>query len=476
MVSKKNEANIMVKNALDVIFGVLAYWIFGFALSRGKSHGVKNPFSGWGNFFTDADEKEMGNVLALYFFQASFATTATTIVSGAIAERASLQAYMIFSFTNTLTYCFPAHWVWSEHGWLKKLGVVDVGGASPVHLVGGVAGLVATYMLKPRRGRFSKGSKHKMASPANVLLGTFMLWWGWLGFNCGSTFGVSGGKWKLASRSAVCTMNASIGGGIFANLFSCWYYKRVDIPTLMVGILGSLVSITAICAVARTGDSIIIGFIGSAVAILGWLLMEKLKIDDPVGAVSTHAGGAFWGMIAVGLFVEKDRIENFAGSYGVFKGGHIRILGVQLLACVVITAWAGTLAFLQMYLINKVVRFRFSEYEESAGADLCEHGINHSTERKRKDERVCTPTPLPHRASTAEPIPQAWVDNGLRTTTSAGPSHVDRDEHQADHAARPSLILRSVTLAVARFHRRRNAIKAMETDEISIKELDISQS
>ena len=142
MVSKRNETNIMVKNATDVIFGVFAYWVFGFAFSLGEKPGTENGFSGWGSFFTDADEKEMGNIFALYFFQASFATTATTIVSGAIAERANLQAYMVFSFTNTLTYCFPAHWVWSKHGWLKKLGVVDVGGASPVHLAGGIAGLV----------------------------------------------------------------------------------------------------------------------------------------------------------------------------------------------------------------------------------------------------------------------------------------------------------------------------------------------
>lgn len=227
MVSKKNETNIMVKNALDVIFGGLSYWIFGFAFSRGEpddEHGKYNAFSGSANFFADASRSRMGGVFALYFFQASFATTATTIVSGAIAERANLQAYMVFSFTNTLAFCFPAYWVWGEHGWLKELGVIDVGGASPVHLVGGVAGLVGTIMLRPRRNKYNdNGLTLKMASPTNVLLGMFMLWWGWLGFNCGSTFGVSGGRWKLASRSAVCTINASCGGGVFATFYS--YFK-----------------------------------------------------------------------------------------------------------------------------------------------------------------------------------------------------------------------------------------------------------
>jgi len=176
MVSRKNEANIMVKNAVDVIFGGLGFWMFGFAFTFGNEHGA-NPFSGYGSFFTDAEETRMGDVFALYCFQASFATTATTIVSGAVAERMNLKAYIIFAFTNTLTYCFPAHWVWGENGWLRTMGVVDMGGASPVHLVGGVAGLVATIMLKPRVGRFKSVSgagaplRHNMGCPTNVLLG-----------------------------------------------------------------------------------------------------------------------------------------------------------------------------------------------------------------------------------------------------------------------------------------------------------------
>ena len=179
MVSQKNEANIMVKNAVDVIFGGLGFWMFGYAVIQGNEDNGATGFSGFGRFFTDADETEMGEVFAHYLFQASFATTATTIVSGAVAERMNLKAYMVFAFTNTITYSFPAHWVWGTKGWLKELGVVDMGGASPVHLVGGVAGLVATLMLRPRTGRFEEGSgsqpwKHKMASPSNILLGEWM--------------------------------------------------------------------------------------------------------------------------------------------------------------------------------------------------------------------------------------------------------------------------------------------------------------
>ena len=200
MASRKNEANIMVKNAVDVIYGGLSYWLFGFALSFGKEQ-IGNGFLGLGYFLTDADESEMGQVFSKYFFQLSFSTTATTIVSGAMAERTNLKAYTLYSFLNTLTYTLPAHWIWADNGWLRRMGAVDIAGCGAVHLVGGVSGLVATIILKPRTGRFDTNSPPlQMASPTNVLLGTFMLWWGWLGFNCGSTFGISGKKWKLASR------------------------------------------------------------------------------------------------------------------------------------------------------------------------------------------------------------------------------------------------------------------------------------
>ena len=203
-VSRKNEANIFIKNAIDVIFGGLSYWIFGFAFTFALDH-RGNGFCGLGYFLTDADENQMGNVYSRYFFQLSFATTATTIVSGAMAERTSLKAYTMYSFLSTLTYSFPAHWIWDHGGWLNRMGAVDIAGCGPVHLVGGVSGLVATLMLKPRIGRFDENAPpRQMASPTNVILGTFMLWWGWLGFNCGSTFGITGMKWKLASRFICC--------------------------------------------------------------------------------------------------------------------------------------------------------------------------------------------------------------------------------------------------------------------------------
>lgn len=369
----------MVKNAVDVVFGGLSYWMFGYAFSFGKGS-LSNPFCGIGYFFTDAEDEEMGHVYAEYFFQLSFATTATTIVSGAMAERIKLRAYIIYSFVNTLTYSFPAHWIWGEKGWLRELGAVDIAGCGAVHLVGGVSGLVATLMLKPRFGKFDSSAPPKrMASPTNVLLGTFMLWWGWLGFNCGSTFGVTGMKWKLASRSAVVTINGAIGGGIVGTTYSYILHKKqVNIPIFVTGVLSGLVGITAICTLARPWEGLVIGAVGALLACPACALLDRLKIDDPVGCVPTHGIAGVWGLVAVAFFAEKDILQaEFMGEFGIFKGGSWRFLGVQILAAVAIAAWSALTTFLELLFVDKLVGLRLSLEDELLGADKVEHGIDY---------------------------------------------------------------------------------------------------
>ena len=165
----------MVKNALDVVFGGVTYWAVGFGLSFGSDPGT-NTFAGVGYFLFDADDENMGYSYALFLFQLSFSTTATTIVSGAMAERAKLSAYIVFSFLNTIIYCLPAHWIWAETGFLYKMGAIDIAGCGPVHLVGGTTGLVATLMLGPRRGAFDTNERKPLPSPLKAILGMFMLW------------------------------------------------------------------------------------------------------------------------------------------------------------------------------------------------------------------------------------------------------------------------------------------------------------
>jgi len=327
----------------------------------------------------------------------ALASTATTIVSGAMAERTNLKAYMLYSFVSTLSTCFPTHWIWGKNGVLRELGVIDIAGCSGVHLVGGAAGLAAAVMLGPRTGRFDDDKKRPQpCSMTNVMLGTFMLWWGWLGFNCGSTFGITGAKWKLASRSAVATLNGSIGGGILAIAYS---YIRdsetLDIPIFVTGIRGGLVAVTGICALARPWEGLVIGFLGGLFACLLSDLMIKLRIDDPVNCVATHAGSAVWGMIAVALFVEKEKDEGFSHEEGLFKGGGWRLLGIQLLACVVTAAWGVLTTVMLLFVIEKTIGIRLTREEEQQGCDLVEHGIGEDSEDeegeiegKQKQERA----------------------------------------------------------------------------------------
>jgi ammonia channel protein AmtB len=174
-VNVKSEINIMVKNALDVVFGGVTYWAFGFAFSFGDSYG-SNPFIGFGHFFVNVPENRMGYIYALFLFQLSFATTSTTIVSGAMAERTKLVSYNVFSMFMTFIYCIPAHWMWADNGFLLTMGAQDIAGCGPVHLVGGVTGLVATIMIGPRKGAFDSDERQPMPSPLKTILGMFMLW------------------------------------------------------------------------------------------------------------------------------------------------------------------------------------------------------------------------------------------------------------------------------------------------------------
>ncbi|CAH1778551.1 unnamed protein product [Owenia fusiformis] len=378
-VSLKNEVNIMVKNAVDVIFGGISYWAFGYGLSFGEDVG-SNPFCGVGSFFVDATNDNMGVVFSTFVFQLSFATTATTIVSGMMAERTKLLTYTIFSFFNTLVYCIPAHWIWGTNGFLGALGVIDIAGSGTVHLLGAASGLVATTLLKPRLGRYDNGTKPlPLGNGTNSILGMFILWWGWLAFNCGSTFGISGGKWKLAAKSAATTLVGAMGGGASGMIYSGIRTKgQVHVPDLVNGILGALVSVTAGCAIIKPWEAIVIGGIGGLLAIIGVFLLDKLRVDDPVGGFGVHGVGGFWGMISVGLFASYDPIENMSkGQNGLFRGGGFYLLGVQLLACVCITIWSACMTLLILLPMHLIYGIRMSEDEEILGSDYVEHGIEH---------------------------------------------------------------------------------------------------
>ncbi|KAK7068092.1 Ammonium transmembrane transporter activity protein, partial [Halocaridina rubra] len=227
----------------------------------------------------------------------------------------------MFSAVNTIVYCIPAGWVWGKHGFLQQLGIIDIAGSSCVHLCGGSSAMVAAKMVGPRIGRYDEGDGSlPMGSPTSAILGMFMLWWGWLGFNCGSTYGISGHLWKYAARTATTTLLSSIGGGI-AGMGATWYQKgRLEIPDVINSILGALVSVTAGCALFTTWEALAVGIIGGLISVYGMPLIDKLHIDDPVGATSVHGLCGIWAMIAIGLFVKADGLLKISrGNAGLFR-------------------------------------------------------------------------------------------------------------------------------------------------------------
>ncbi|EDV26927.1 uncharacterized protein TRIADDRAFT_1344, partial [Trichoplax adhaerens] len=379
LVSKKNEVNIMVKNTVDVIFGGISFWMFGYAIAFGIDTvpGRNNPFTGIGNFFVDGHVNSSGWLYTNFFFQLSFSTTSTTIVSGAMAERTKLDSYCVFSFFNTLVYAFPAHWIWDSKGWLRQMGVVDAAGGCAVHIVGGFTGLIATLILRPRIGRFSSNYQPEMSSPTNAIVGMFMLWWGWLGFNCGSSFGVTGHLWKFSARAAVTTMMSSIGGGLYAIIFSyIAFKKKIKINHMINGILGALVAITPCCMVVDAWASIVIGIIAAACSCHGATLLARIRIDDPVDCVATHGFCGMWGMLAAGLFAQKELTDQFSIYDGLFYGGGMHLFGIQMLAVVCVTIWTLVTSFIVLLLIKVSMGIRLTEEEEHLGADAVEHAFD----------------------------------------------------------------------------------------------------
>ncbi|CAJ0585825.1 unnamed protein product, partial [Mesorhabditis spiculigera] len=369
--------------------------MFGFGFTFGEEW-LTNPFCGFGQFFFNPDDSndiQQGWAYASFIFQMSFATTTSTIVSAGMAERIRLKAYIVVAFLLTVVHAIPAHWVWSEHGLFYKLGVIDSAGCSVVHLVGGVAGTVATLYLKPRQNRFGEKGQQQMSNPTNAVLGTFMLWWGWLAFNTGSTYGVSHYKWRLAARSAIGTVMASAGGGITAVVLSKIIAKKIQVDMLIDGLLAALVSTTAGCLCISPWQALVIGSIGAMLAIASYQIVEKLEIDDPVGVVPVHVVGATWGMISPGIFAENDKytMEVTHGHNGLLYGGGFYLLGVQLLTVVTVSIWSGLLGFLIIWGLNQTpMGLRLTKYEELLGADLREHGLAGHNVAKYKVEKKLT--------------------------------------------------------------------------------------
>jgi len=381
----KNTGNILMKNMLDACVGGLLFWATGYAIAFGLSGDESNGFMGNGNFFL-SDFTSYGS----WMFQFAFAATAATIVSGAMAERTKFSAYLIYTaFISGLIYPFVVHWAWDVNGWLTAFtddpfmanGYIDFAGSGVVHMVGGTAALVGAIVVGARKGRFD-GNAKAVTKPHNLslgVLGVFILWLGWYGFNPGSTLVVTGGFADVAAKVAVTTTLAACAAAVTAVFWTKLRTGFYDIGIILNAVLGGLVGITAGCATVDPWAAIVIGAVAAIIVPFAIQLLEKLKIDDPVGAVPVHLLCGAWGVLAVGLFSTQSGINvayGEADGYGLFLGGGAEQLVAQIIGLAAIFAWTAALSGICFVGIKAIMGLRVSAEEEEEGLDLGEHGLN----------------------------------------------------------------------------------------------------
>ena len=369
----KNSINIIMKNVMDMSLGSLAFWLVGFGLMFGTNE------SGWlgtDNFALSEIATDGTGYFdfSFFIFQTVFAATAATIISGAVAERTKFTAYMIYAVAVT-AFIYPifGSWVWGG-GWLNDVGpgFIDFAGSTVVHSVGGWAALAGAIVVGPRIGKYVSGKPVRIPGHSVTLmaLGVFVLWFGWFGFNAGST--VSGNDGSIAVIF-ITTNLAAAAGAVGAMFLSYVIWKRFDVYMTLNGVIAGLVAITAGCANMGPGMALITGLIGGFVVVGASVLLESvLKIDDPVGAIAAHGFTGAWGTLAVGLFAQED----FGGVNGLFFGGGIGQLGAQAVGVVAAFIFVFATSFAVFKIIDLTIGMRVSKEEEETGLDVIEHSAS----------------------------------------------------------------------------------------------------
>jgi Amt family ammonium transporter len=353
MVRSKNTVNVIMKNYCDMCVGALGFWAIGYGLMFGLN---STGLIGTTKFCLGKGEPWE---FSLMFFQIMFAATAATIVSGALAERIRFNAYLIGSFViTTFIYSIFGGWCWNDGGWLKKLGFLDFAGSTVVHSVGGWCALAGILALGPRIGRFSKDGKARTIPGHNlpfVALGGFILWFGWFGFNAGSTLNASADIGKIALNTHLSGAAAAVSTIILRAVFG----QPVLLTAIVNGSLGGLVAITAGCGYVTPGAAILIGLTVGIIVPIGNALLDYWKIDDAVGAIPVHGLCGVWGTVAVGIFKE-----------GPFE---MRQVLVQMLGSFMAFVFVFPLAFFMYKMISYSVKLRVTSVSEQRGLDYAEH-------------------------------------------------------------------------------------------------------
>ncbi len=370
----KNAGNILMKNLMDFVMGSLVFFFVGFAFMFGDDIA---GFLGFSKFFlSNASTANPAGMweYTFWLFQCVFAATAATIVSGAMAERTKFVSYLIYSAViSAVIYPISGHWIWGG-GWLSKLGFIDFAGSTVVHSVGGWSAMIGALLLGPRIGKYGTDGKPKAITGHNIPiagLGVFILWFGWFGFNPGST--LSGENFSIGFIAV--NTNLAAAAGAFAAMLTIWIKNgKPDISMSLNGALAGLVAITAGCAAVSPVSAIIIGLIAGIVVVLAVELFDFVfKIDDPVGAISVHGVCGSLGTLMVGLFAEAKYAGE--GINGLFYGGGLKLLGVQALGVVTVFLWVVVTMFIIFSIIKYTVGLRVSREEELKGLDIDEHGM-----------------------------------------------------------------------------------------------------
>jgi ammonium transporter, Amt family len=383
----KNAAHIAGKNVL--IFGVcsLVYWAVGFGIAFGDG----NSIIGLHGFFPS-----VGALLSVgkapysffsgipgatgYLFEVVFAGVSLAIVWGAMAERAKLWVYFAFGVVFTVIYSITSHWIWHSGGWLFSKGMQDFAGSTVVHYQGALAALAGALLLGPRIGKFGRDGRANPIPGHNMpyaVLGTLILWFGWFGFNPGSTLGiVTGDKLGYFGYVALTTNLAAAAGAVGGIASAWWILRKPDVSMMLNGVLAALVAITAASGFVAPWAAVVIGLVSGLIAVAGVLFVERIGIDDPIGAVSVHGMSGVWGTLATGLFAVPSLAKNLAtGTGGLVYTGSFHQIGVQMLGLVTVGVFTFSASFGSLWVMKRVWGIRVEPETETAGLDVSEHGM-----------------------------------------------------------------------------------------------------
>ena len=375
----KNTVNILSKNFIVFAVSSLGFMLLGWGLMFGGDNPIVGTENLWilgGTDLSVYDDTLTSSVpfWGKFFFQLVFCGTAATIVSGAVAERVKYISFIIFSFVLTLLiYPIVGHWIWGG-GWLADLGFQDFAGDTAVHSVGGWAALAGAMLLGPRIGKYDK-NKRPRAIPGHsmslAVIGLFVLWLGWFGFNPGSTMSFQNPSDVM---HILMTTNSSAIAAVMTSTITAWIFiGKPDLGMTINGCLAGLVGVTASCAYVTVGASLLIGAIAGIIVVFAVMFFDRIGIDDPVGATSVHLCCGVFGTICVGLFA-KEGVTSLSTKNGLFYGGGFGLLGVQLLGIVAVGAFVFAASMLVWFVLKKTVGIRVPAEEEIAGLDIGEHG------------------------------------------------------------------------------------------------------